>query len=122
MCEAGEAHSTIVAFSTSWRRSSLLYWMFTGWIYFTYVAYIHICLFCLFVFYVPSTARSFRDGTPIAKDVKLGKYTIPTGNRTPGRRVAVHYATTAPRKLHCIYIGFMVQIVETDYVCCNFYT
>ena len=32
--------------------------------------------------------------------MKLGKYTVPTGNRTPGRRVAVHYATTAPRKLH----------------------
>ena len=24
----------------------------------------------------------------LAKDVKLGKYTIPTGNQTPGRRVA----------------------------------
>ena len=44
---------------------------------------------CLFVFYVPSTARSFRNSTPpplpsLAKDVKLGKYTIPTGNRKPG--------------------------------------
>ena len=36
----------------------------------------------------------------LAKDVKFGKYTVPTGNRTPGRRVAVHYATSAPRKLH----------------------
>ena len=36
----------------------------------------------------------------LAKDVKLGKY---TGNRTPGRRVAVHYATAAPRKLHYLY-------------------
>ena len=34
----------------------------------------------------------------LANDVKLGKYTIPTGNRSPGRRVAVHYATAAPRK------------------------
>ena len=25
---------------------------------------------------------------------------VPTGNRTPGHRVAVHYATAAPRKLH----------------------
>ena len=36
------------------------------------------------------TVRSFRDGTsiycPFAKDVKLEKYTVPTGNRTPGRR------------------------------------
>ena len=34
--------------------------------------------------YVPSTARSSRDGTPhllfLSKDVKLGFYTIPTGN------------------------------------------
>ena len=35
----------------------------------------------------------------LAKDVKLGKYTVPTGNRTPGRRVTVHYATAALRKL-----------------------
>ena len=38
----------------------------------------------LVVFNVPSTARSFRDGTPhlqsLAKDVKLDKYTVPTGN------------------------------------------
>ena len=27
-------------------------------------------------------------------------YTVPTGNRTPGRRVAVHNTTAAPRKLH----------------------
>ena len=39
----------------------------------------------------------------LAKDVKLGKYTVPTGNRTPGRRVAVHYATATPRKLHYIH-------------------
>ena len=35
----------------------------------------------------------------LAKDVKLGFYTVPTGNRTPGRRVAVHYTTAAPRQL-----------------------
>ena len=27
----------------------------------------------------------------LAKDVKLSFYTVPTGNRAPGRRVAVHY-------------------------------
>ena len=37
----------------------------------------------LVVFYVPSTARSFRDAPPpiykgLAKDVKLDKYTVPT--------------------------------------------
>ena len=40
----------------------------------------------------------------LAKDEKLGKYTVPTGNRTPGRRMAVHYSTAAPRQLpyvHC---------------------
>ena len=61
----------------------------------------------LVVFYVPSTGRSFRDGTPtllsLAKDVKLGKYTVLTGNRTPGRRVAVHYITVAPRQIHNPY-------------------
>ena len=35
----------------------------------------------------------------LVKDVKLGKYTVPTENLTPGRRVAVHYTTAAPRKL-----------------------
>ena len=35
----------------------------------------------------------------LAKDMKLGFYTVPAGDRTPGRRVAVHYTTTAPRQL-----------------------
>ena len=59
--------------------------------------------FWLVLFNVPSIARSFRDGTPIllsfAKDVKLHKYTVPTGNWTPGCRTAVHYVTAALRKL-----------------------
>ena len=63
---------------------------------------------CLFVFNFPSTARSFRDGHPhllsLAKDVKLDKYTVPTGNRTPGCHVAVHYATAATRKLHHVSV------------------
>ena len=58
---------------------------------------------CLFVFYVPSTARSFLETAPhllsLMKDEKLGKYIVPTGNRTPGCRVAVHYSTAAPRQL-----------------------
>ena len=36
----------------------------------------------------------------LAKDLKLGFYTVPTGNRTPGRRVAVHYTTAVPCDLH----------------------
>ena len=51
----------------------------------------------LVVFYIQSTAKSFRDGTQhllsLAKDVKLGFYTVPIGNWTPGRRMAVHYTT-----------------------------
>ena len=56
----------------------------------------------LIVIYVTSIARSFRDRIPIlslAKDVKLGFYTVPTGNRAPDRRVAVHhsyYCRTGP--------------------------
>ena len=42
------------------------------------------CLVWLVAFCVPSTARSLRDGTPhllsLAKDVKLGSNTVPTGN------------------------------------------
>ena len=48
---------------------------------FTMQLYSKICWLC---FNVPSTARSFRDGNPhllsLAKDVKLDKYTVPTGN------------------------------------------
>ena len=36
----------------------------------------------------------------LAKDVKLGFYTVATGNRTLGRCMAVHYTTAAPRQLH----------------------
>ena len=35
---------------------------------------------------------------PCEKNVKLGKYTVPTGNRSPGRHVEVHHATAVPRK------------------------
>ena len=67
------------------------------------------CARCMYVgglcFFVPSTARSFRDGTPqFTKDMKLGISTVPTGNRTPGRRVAVHYTTAAPRQLRPVFV------------------
>ena len=59
---------------------------------------------CLFVYVLrPFNSEVIQRRHPhllsLAKDVKLGKYTVPTGNQTPGRRVAVHYATAAPRKL-----------------------
>ena len=48
----------------------------------------------------PIDSKSFRDSTPhllsLAKEVKLGFCTVPTGNRTPGHREAVHYTTAAP--------------------------
>ena len=53
----------------------------------------------LVVFYLPSTAKSFRDGAPIYC-LMQSFYTVSIGNRTPGRRVAVHYTTAAPRQLH----------------------
>ena len=34
----------------------------------------------------------------LSKDVKLGFYTLPHWNRTPGRRVAVLYTIAAPRQ------------------------
>ena len=33
-----------------------------------------------------------------------------TGNRTPGRRVAVHYASAAPRKLSLIHVYALAKI------------
>ena len=43
----------------------------------------------------------------LAKDMKLDFYTFPTGNQTPGRRVAVHYTNTAPRQ-H-LYESFLLR-------------
>ena len=56
----------------------------------------------LVVFYVPSTARSFRDGTPIYCPLRRTWSSVNTPFResNPGRRVAVHYTTAAPRQLH----------------------
>ena len=51
----------------------------------------------------------------LPKDVKLGFYTVPTGNRTPGRCVAVHYTTAAPRQLHSRG-GRLNDIVMSCYV------
>ena len=46
----------------------------------------------------------------IAKNVKLGFYIVPTGNRTPGRSGAVHYTTTTPRQLHSLYMDGVTLI------------
>ena len=47
------------------------------------ITIIYVMVLCWLCFKVPSTARSFRDGTPhllsLAKDVKFDKYTVPTG-------------------------------------------
>ena len=51
----------------------------------------------------------------LAKDVKLNIYTVPTGSRIPGRRVAVHYATAAPPKLH-LYTHCKDAALENDLI------
>ena len=45
----------------------------------------------------------------LAKGVKLGKYTVPTGNQTSGCRTTVHYTTAAPRKL--LTIQYLTLVV-----------
>ena len=48
----------------------------------------------------------------LAMDVKFGFYTVPIGNRTPGRRVAINYTTAAPRQLH----AFLKLICDMFYM------
>ena len=38
--------------------------------------------------------------------LKLGFYTVPTMNRTPGRHVAVHYTTAAPHQLPSMVVRY----------------
>ena len=64
----------------------------------SYQYHVHIC-FSLFV----CVLHPFTHLLSLAKDVTLGKYTVPTGNRTPGCRVAFHYATSVPCKLHILF-------------------
>ena len=66
------------------------------------------------VFYVPLTARSFRDGTPIYCPLQRRRSLVnTTGNQTPGRRMPVHYSTAAPRKL-------LYWILSTVYYTCHY--
>ena len=49
--------------------------------------------------------------------MKLGFYTVPIGNGTPGRRVAVHYATAAPRQLQPVTMKTcLFDIISVFYV------
>ena len=49
--------------------------------------------------------------------VKLVKYTVPTGNRTPGRRMAVHYAwSSMSQAWNPISLKCTVKIGPTKYV------
>ena len=41
-------------------------------------------------------------------------YTVPTGNRTPGRRVTVHYTAAAPRQLHPMTITHPISYHRGD--------
>ena len=62
---------------------------FVGWLCLTsYRKRGHLILITAPSFTVPCEGREARF------------YTVPTGNRTPGRCVAVHYTTAAPRQLH----------------------
>ena len=58
----------------------------------------------LFVFYVQSTVRSYRDGAPnycpLRRMWSSFFYTVLTRNQNRGCRVAVHYTIAVPRKLH----------------------
>ena len=69
------------------------FWVVT---YYVYLQCITICLFVSVLHPIPHLLS-------LANNVKLGKYSVPTGNQTPGHCVAVHYATAAPRKLHSMY-------------------
>ena len=40
----------------------------------------------------------------LADVMKLGKYTVPMGNRTPGHNVTAQYTTAVPRKLLFILV------------------
>ena len=80
----------------------------------------------LIVFYVPSTASSPRDDNPIycpfAKDMKLGFYTVPTGNRTRASSGSpLHYscATLAPltRGFYIVVILGPIMYVHGVTVC-----
>ena len=46
------------------------------------------------------TSHRQRRHLDLANDVKLVSYTVPTGNRTPDRRMAVHDTAAVPRQLH----------------------
>ena len=53
-----------------------------------FLFFAHVKVGCFVVSSVPSTARLFREEpsfTVPCEDAKLGLYTVPTGNRTPGR-------------------------------------
>ena len=65
--------------------SNYIYIMHVGGmrVYRIWVTFHYSQWYCLFVFYVLSTARSFRDGPPFVSCVKFGKYTVPTRNQTP---------------------------------------
>ena len=48
----------------------------------------------------------------LAKDLKLGFNSVPIGNRTPGRRVAIHYKIAAPRQL--LEMGYIHTCIHTS--------
>ena len=72
----------------------------------TYSCFSLILFDCLVVCNVPSTTRSFRDGTPIYYTLWRTwslVFTLPTGNRTPGRCMAVQMLHNRCGQLHLLF-------------------
>ena len=86
--------------------------------------YFYVCL----VLFTSHRQRGYLETAPhllsLSKNVKPGKYTVPTGIRAPGRRVAVHYATTAPHKLLLLLYRFAKNFIISSkfpFVLYNFF-
>ena len=64
--------------------------------------------------------REYTHLLSLSKDVKLGFNTVLNGNKTPGRRVAVHLFTAAPRSTKVQTIN--INIVFEANLCCGLKT
>ena len=89
----------------------------------------HVVLFlfsvlfvCLLVFYIQSTAKSFRDGTPIYCPLRRTSTSVFTPFLPvikPWTVAAVHYTTTAPRKLHIYFFRNCFEKYNWAIKCCE---
>ena len=71
--------------------------------------------------YVPSTAMSFRDGTPFTvrcEGPEAHKYTVPIGNRTRGRRVTVPLCHASSTNSHQdLMKNHVLNNEHADFIC-----